>query len=74
MGDGHYCMLIVEITMQITKIIGFCGIPEMIQVIIRPNSKLRSSLDLEIVKNCGQKWSILKHLFRSKCSLKTKLK
>ena len=43
MSNGHYFMLIVEITMQIN---GFCSIPEMIQVIIHPNSKFRSSLGL----------------------------
>ena len=39
MDKGHYFMLIVEITMQITKIKGFYSIPEMILVIIYPNSK-----------------------------------
>ena len=50
---GHF-MLIVGITMQITKINGFYSIPEMILVIIYPNSKFRSSLGLEIVDKHGQ--------------------
>ena len=43
-------MVIVGITMQIIKINGFCSVPKMIQMIIHPNSKLRSSLGLEIAK------------------------
>ena len=50
MDKGHYFMLIVGITMQITKINGFYSIPEMTLKIeiIYPNSKFRSSLGLEI--------------------------
>ena len=40
--------------MQRTKINGFYSIREMILVIIYPNSKLRSSLGLEIADKHGQ--------------------
>ena len=52
MDNGHYFMLIVGITMQITKINGFYSIPSMIQEIIHPN--FRSSLGLEIADKNGQ--------------------
>ena len=54
MDKGHYFMLIVGITMQITKINGFYSIPELILVIIYPNSKFRSSLGLEIADKHSQ--------------------
>ena len=54
MDNGHYFMLIVGINMQITKINGFYSIPEMIQLIIHPYSKFRSSLGLEIANKNGQ--------------------
>ena len=55
MDKGHYFMLIVGITMQITKINhGFYSIPKMILVIIHPNSKFRSSLGFEIADKHGQ--------------------
>ena len=72
-SNSHYFILIVGITIQITKINHFCSIPEMIQAIIHPNSKLRFSLGHEIAKNCEQKQSILKRGFRSKSGQKTKL-
>ena len=50
MDNSHYFMLIVGITMQITKINGFNNIPKMIQAIIHLNSKFRSSLGLEIAE------------------------
>ena len=54
MDIDHYFMLVVGITMQITKINDFYSIPEMILVITYPNSKLRSSLGLEIANKLGQ--------------------
>ena len=54
MDNGYYFMLIVGITMQITKINGFYSIPKMIQVIIHPNSEFRSSPGLEIADKNGQ--------------------
>ena len=54
-GNGHYFHADCCITMQITKINGFCSIPEMIQEIIHPNSKFRYSLGLEIAKILGKK-------------------
>ena len=48
-------MLIIGIAVQITKVKGFCSIPEIIQVIIHPNSKFRCSLSLEIAKNADEK-------------------
>ena len=54
MDKGHYFMLILGITMQITKIDGFYRVSEMILVIIHPNSKFRSSLGLEIADKHGQ--------------------
>ena len=71
-GNGHYFMLIVEIIMQITIINGFCSIPEIIQVIIHPNSKFKSGLGLEIAKNRDKKRSISNRVFRSKINQKTK--
>ena len=53
-GQSSLFMLIVGITMQITSINGFYSIPKMIQVIIHPNSKFRSSLGLEIADKKGQ--------------------
>ena len=62
-------MLIVGITMKITKINCFCGIPDIIQAFIHHNSKFRFSLGHDIAKNRGKTVNF-EAVFRSKSSLK----